>query len=784
GKSTLIKIIGGVLRPDEGKILINGKAVVFKEPRDAERQGIVVLHQDPRLCPDLSVVENVLLGHLPTHLGWVDWKAAEEKTRDLLRRLAVTLPLDLPVSHLTAAQRQLVVLARALSIKAQWLILDEPTAPLSASETETLFTILRQLKSQGVGILIVSHRVEEILSLCDTVTVLRDGTKVTTVSAKEVTRDDLIRLMSPRTTGAGGTIQRTPPAFGGPLLKLENFQAVGMKEPVHLTVHRGEIVGFFGLVGSGRSEFAQAIVGLACALDGELYWKDKKGAFGNLRQALKAGIAYLPEDRLTEGIHPIRSVRENIGLSNLPKLSRWSVVNSEREKLLAKQMVESLRIRTHSLEEPVAHLSGGNQQKVSLAKWLAAQPDLLILDEPTHGVDVATKAEIHRLIRQMRDNGKGIILISSELPELMELADRILVFRDGRIVGEFRPQEGAQRIFQRALGNGDSKVETRRPIPGQRLSAFRFGREAILALFLVILVLVVGAFNRDFLLPSYWLQLLKETVPTFIVTAAIAGLIISGNLDLSVGSLLGASAMTAGLLAKAGFHPLWSVATSVVLGAAVGTINGLLTTTLQVSSVVVTLGMMGIIRGLMLFFTKGNWVTDLPDSFRWLAHGAPLGLPNNLLLAGLIAVLLIVVLKQTHWGRQIYGIGSNPEASRLAGIPVKKRVVQAFALCGALTGLAGVLSAAQFAVVQSETGKGFELAVITAAVLGGVRIFGGAGSVLGALIGALTVSVITSALTFLHLPGEWGQFFLGFLILVSLLADIISRRGIPAPRGW
>ncbi len=776
GKSTLIKVIGGVVRPDSGRLLLEGRPVWFREPRDAERSGIVVLHQDPRLCPHLSVVENVLLGHLPHRFGWVDWRKAEKTTERLFDLLGAAIPPKAFVSDLTAGQRQLIVLARALSIRARWLLLDEPTAPLTASEVETLFKIVMQLKRQGVGILFVSHRVEEVLQLCDRVSVLRDGCLITTRSVADVTAEGIIRLMSPQ-----ATLSKTPskPRSGGrPLLMVQGFTTPDINHPVSLTVHSGEIVGFFGLVGSGRTELAQSIVGLRASRSGTIALDGNPIPRNDYRAAVVKGIAYLPEDRLSQGVQILRSIRENIALPNLRRLSSLGFIDGPAEKSLAERMVCRLAIRCRTVDEPVSHLSGGNQQKVALARWLAGLPDVLILDEPTHGVDISTKAEIHRLISEMKESGRGIILISSELPELMALADRIVVFRDRSIVGEFTSDAPHDQIFQLAVGTDGRQrdrsprtpVPTARPIP--------VAREITLILFVMLLTMGIGIVNPNFLDPSYWLELLQDSVPVLVVTGATAALIISGNLDLSVGSVLGASAMLAGQLAKWEVPILLVVCSAIAFGASVALVNGFLTTRLGISSVIVTLGTMSIVRGATLFITKGNWVTDLPDSFRLLALGRPLLIPNNLLIALAVGFFLILLMSRTHFGRQVYAVGSSVEAAHLAGIPTRSRIVSTFILCGSLTGLAGALTAAQFAVVQSETGKGFEMQVITAALLGGVGIFGGTGTVGGALVGALTVSVITSALTFLGVPGEWGQFCGGLLILMSLLSESPTLRGI------
>jgi len=782
GKSTLIKIAGGVFPPDEGSILINGSQVKFSDPRDAQLYGIIVILQTPTLCQHLSVAENILLGHLPTRFGIVQWGKAYRLAQELIAQLGVSLPLNEPVRNLSASQQQLVALARALSLQARWLILDEPTASLSHSEVERLFSILRQLKAQGVGVLFVSHRLEEVLEISDRITVLRDGEKVATIPTNEATRERLIELMVGRTPTdfSGGSVasEDLKRRETAPLLQLENVSVNGFAKRVNLTVFKGEAVGLFGLVGAGRSELAQAVVGLRRISDGQVFWKGERVRFRSPQEALRAGIAYLPEDRIRQGLLQSRSIRENISLPNLAQFSRWGIVDEQAEREVAQKQAEALRVKMATVEQPTRELSGGNQQKVALAKWLLTNPELLILDEPTHGIDVATKAEIHRLILEWKRRGKTILLISSELEELQKLCDRIVVMRQGEIVGEFEPNAPQAQILEAAFKQFDRKVEgTEKREPKWRASVRRIlSRELSLLSFIALVAIAVGLKNPAFVTGEHWLTLVQESAPMLIGAVAIAMVILSGNLDLSVGSVLGACAMAAGHAAKAGLPLPLVVLLASGLGAAIGTVNGFLVTRFSIPSIIVTLGMMGIVRGTMIVLTKGYWVIGLPESFRWLGTGKILSVPVPIWVATATLALGWFLLSRTGWGRDLYAIGNNPETARLAGIPVRRRLFSVFVVCGALIGLAALVYAARFPVVQSETGKGFELDAITAAVFGGVNIFGGAGSVIGAALGAFAVTVLHSALTFMQLAGEWDKFALGGLILLSIVADSFRHR--------
>jgi ribose transport system ATP-binding protein/rhamnose transport system ATP-binding protein len=652
---------------------------------------------------------------------------------------------------------------------------------LSRSEVERLFAILSQLKAQGVGILFVSHRLEEVLEISDRVTVLRDGEKIATLPTHQVNREKLIELMvgTVPTEIAEKRTGKIEPKSSPVLLQLRNLSVNGFANEVSITVRQGEIVGLFGLVGAGRSELAQAIVGLRKVGNGQIFWKGKQVRFTSPQDALKAGIAYLPEDRLRQSLLQVRSVRENISLPNLRKFSRLGVVDEGAEIETVQKQAEALRVRMATIEQPVRELSGGNQQKVALAKWLLANPELFILDEPTHGIDVATKAEIHRLIADWKRQGKTVLLISSELEELQQLCDRIVVMRQGKIVGEFEPTAPQTQILEAAFGRVEFKAEGKPVSEGRiwRIGWMRFfSRELSLLLFIALVALVVGMKNRAFVTGEHWLTLVQESAPMLIGASAIAMVILSGNLDLPAGSVLGACAMAAGHAAKAGLPLPVVILLALGLGAAIGAFNGLLVTRLSIPSIIVTLGMMGIVRGTMIVLTKGYWVIGLPESFRWLGTGKLLSVPVPIWVSLTTLLLVWFLLRQTNWGRDLYAIGNNLEAARLAGIPVRKRLFSVFVACGLLIGLAALVYAARFPVVQSETGKGFELDVITAAVFGGVNIFGGAGSVIGAALGAFAVTVLHSALTFMQLAGEWDKFALGGLILLSVVIDSVRQR--------
>ena len=454
GKSTLIKVISGVYRPDGGTVRLDGELVHFNSPHESQAAGIATIYQELSLYPELTVAENIFMGHAPRrHVGPVnvlDWKTMYQRARELLASLDIhDMDVHRKVGTLNVGNRQRVEIAKALSINARILIMDEPTAALTEADVERLFELVRLLKQRGVGIIYISHRLQEVFQLADRVTVLRDGHYVDTRQVAQTSEDDLIRMMVGRTIT--DLFPKLPSEIKGDVLEVRNLTRAPQTRDVSMTVRAGEIVGLAGLVGSGRSEFAQVVFGILPADAGEILLEGTPIRIKSPAQAMKLGIAYVPEDRGTQGLVRQMKIRENISMAVLGSLVRGGFVDGPAEKKLALQTIKQLSIRATSSEQVVNKLSGGNQQKVVVGKWLASKPRLLIVDEPTRGVDVGAKAEIHRLMSELAQQGLGILMISSELPEVLGMSDRILVMREGRLVAEFSRAEATQENVGAAM---------------------------------------------------------------------------------------------------------------------------------------------------------------------------------------------------------------------------------------------------------------------------------------------------------------------------------------------
>lgn len=451
GKSTLLKALAGVHKIDSGSITLNGKAFEQGSTRASRDQGIAVIYQEPSLFPDLTLAENVYVGRQLTKGAVVDWAAMDAKARELFGQLGVNLDPQIRARGLSIADQQIVEIAKALSTNATVIVMDEPTAALSSKEVDRLFKVARNLEAQNCAVVFVSHRLDEVFALCSRITVMRDGATVGSALAKDLDENKVIKLMVGREISE--LFPKLPAKVGDVVLKVDGLASAGQFADISFEVRAGEILGIAGLVGSGRSEVVRAIFGVDKYDQGSVTLKGKNYKSGNPSVMMRAGMALVPEDRRQQGLFMPQSIEKNTAVTMLKRISNALIVRAKSEAKLAVEWGKTLQLKYADVKDPVERLSGGNQQKVVLAKWLATEPDLLIVDEPTRGIDVGTKSEVHKLLSQKAQEGMAIIMVSSELPEVMGMADRILVMREGRMVGEFdRKAATAEKIIAVATG--------------------------------------------------------------------------------------------------------------------------------------------------------------------------------------------------------------------------------------------------------------------------------------------------------------------------------------------
>ena len=452
GKSTLMKILTGVYTKDAGTIYVDGQEVSYKNPQEAEKAGIVFIYQELNVLFDLTVEENLFMGkEITKKFGVCDKKAMRAKAQEIMDRMGVKIPVNAVMSDLSVGQQQMVEICKALMVDAKVIIMDEPTAALTQSETEALFEVMNALRKKGVSIVYISHRMEEIFELCDRITILRDGQYIGTRNICDITMDDVVQMMIGREIGE--RFPKRESSIGEEVFRVEGLTHEKLFRDVNFSVRAGEVLGVSGLMGAGRTEIMQAIFGNLPVVSGKVFIEGKEVSIKNPRQAIAAGIGFITEDRKTEGLLLEKSIAENIELANLNKVSKRSVLSRKQGAELVKRGIEEFRIKCFGPEHECGNLSGGNQQKVVLAKWIYTDPKILILDEPTRGVDIGAKKEIYNVINEMAAKGVAVIMVSSELPEVLGMSDRIMVVHEGHITGII-DAEGADQAKVMTLATG------------------------------------------------------------------------------------------------------------------------------------------------------------------------------------------------------------------------------------------------------------------------------------------------------------------------------------------
>ena len=461
GKSTLVKIMTGVYRQTAGRVLMNGRDISFKSALDAQAAGISAIHQEASMFSELTVTENIFMGH---HIkkgksgkGPVDWKSMRQKTRELLDTMELDISPDSAVKSLGVAQRHMVEIAKALSIDSRIVIMDEPTSALTLREVDDLYKIIRRLKKEGKAIIFISHKFEEIFDICDTYTVFRDGRMVGEGTVADATIGAIINLM------VGRSLDKLFPKgeahIGSGIIEVEGLSRTGYFKDISFNLHRGEILGFFGLIGAGRTEVMRVLFGIDSASSGTIRLNGEEISFSRPKEAMKSGIAYIPEDRHEQGTILDMSITDNITLPKVDDLAHFGVLDRKAERSLAEEFANKIEIKSAGLSVNTSTLSGGNQQKVVLAKWLSTNPDILILDEPTKGIDVGTKARVHKIVSDMAAQGKAVILVSSELPEVLGMSDRIVVMHEGFITAVMnREDANPDSVMRAAIASPEEAV--------------------------------------------------------------------------------------------------------------------------------------------------------------------------------------------------------------------------------------------------------------------------------------------------------------------------------------
>jgi len=812
GKSTCVKMLGGVYQPSDGSIRVNGTDVELRTPLDAQRLGIAVVHQHPGLFPDLPIYENVYAGQpLKTRLGLLDHGRMGQEARRWLEMLGLRVDPTMATGLLSTSEQQLVEIAKALAFDAKILILDEPTASLTIGETDRLFKVIEDLKDHGVAMLFVGHRLEEIMAVSDRVTVMRDGCWVADLDTADTSEQRIVELMVGRELT--DIYPEKVAEIGDLVLRLRDLGVRGNFSGVSIDVRAGEIVGLAGLVGAGRTEVARAVFGIDKPNAGQIELDGKPLQIASPAAALAHGIAYVSEDRRGQSIIEDFSILDNATLPVIENASRFGLIKRRAEFSLVDGPLQRMRLKFANYAQPIGNLSGGNQQKVVLAKWLATNPRLLILDEPTQGVDIQAKAEVHHIIAELAGQGLAILMISSDMPELLGTCDRIYVMHQGRVAAEFDAEQANQidiGLAATGLLTSDAKLgatsdddlerlESQEEKKKTELVSLSQGarpwwrkalarRELGLVLAIALVLLPLGIINPNLLSPSNIADLGVTTTLYGVACLGQMVVMLTRNIDLSLGSIIGLSAY-ASAWAMSGLPDAPAVVgilIAVAVGLVCGAVNGLIVAYGRVPSIVVTLGTLAIFRGIDAIVSNGRQISSGMVPPQWLAWTAGRFLGISLLVWIGLALFLVFAgfLRNTRFGRDIYATGSNPEGADLIGIKTRARTFAAFAISGTLAGFAGAMWASHFATVDGQLAYGLELTLVASVVVGGVSLRGGTGSVLGVLLGTIGLIIIQNAITVARINPSYLQAFFGGAILLTVLVDtILSRRNVRLTRG-
>ncbi len=785
GKSTLVKVLTGVYQPDAGEVLIAGKAVRLRDVRDAEANGIAIVHQDQQLIAQFDVTSNALLGKEIVRLGGLlDRQAMNRTVQAALDRVAADFAPTTLVRDLSVAQRAQVSIAAALLRNPTALILDEPTASLSDKEAERLFDIIRKLRAEGVTIIYISHYLDEVLNLVDRITVLRDGRLVATAPVAEISRGEVVKMIVGREIAQ--LYPKVAVPIGAPMLEVRGLSQGTALRGIDLTVRAGEILGIAGLVGAGRSELAMTLVGALPRSGGTVMLGGRPSHPADPRRAKRDGFALIPEDRRHEGLITELSVRDNLTLPNIARWSRFGLLNLRREREAARELVTRLDIQPPSIKPVTRNLSGGNQQKIVVGRWLTGDARVFLFDEPTTGVDVGSKIEIYRQMVELARQGAAVIFISSDFEEIAAMCDRTIVMRRGRIARVIDDQSEAtpEALLYFASGSveGDKADDVLNAADGA-------GRASPLAEFLarwgtvigmLVTLAIIAALAPQFLSLGNVFDVLKQGSVLAFIALGLTVVLIAGGFDMSAGATSQFAANVAAGTLLAGLGSGAAIVIGGALGAVIGLLNAALMLIFRIPAFVATLGMMFVIMGATLLYNGGQALTlsDLP-SFFFLGQGYVGPVPFVFILLIAMTFVLHVVLKRTRLGLRMYAVGQNEAAALLRGVGRNRYALASCVLGGLVLGLAGVILAAySYGASALATGVDFLISALAAAFLGSTISRAGELDVIGTVAAAIFLASLSNGLILMGISNQALPGIQGIVLVLSISLGLMRRRAI------
>nr|WP_246717083.1 ATP-binding cassette domain-containing protein [Oricola nitratireducens] len=777
GKSTLISIAAGILEANAGEIRIMGRTVDDTDVRAMRARGVSVANQHPALVPDLTVRENLQL---------VAPGIEDAELQAMLQRVAtesLTIDPQERVADLILARRHVVEIARALITRPQVLIFDEPTEPFQEAEVDKLFALIRSLRDEGIAIVYISHRLNEVMQIADRISVLRDGRLIETRRAGEYTPNEVVTLIAGQPLDQVFPPKGTNAETSAPVLETKELAGPGF-DGVDLVLRAGEIVGLTGVEGQGQREFLRCLAGIVSRRSGEVRIKGKTHSGESVPASRAAGFGFVPDDRHSEGLFLPMSIRENIGLGIFNRIARGGVIDWADDHRIGGEIAAGLGVKAASIETPVSALSGGNQQKVLIGREIAFGPSVLLVDEPTHGVDIGARSEIYRQLREVADNGTPVLVASSDGIELEGLCDRVEVFSRGRIVQELV----GEAVSDEAITEANLHATQLREISGVSERATnsdwrrRLGDHLPAVANLVVAGGIMAAANavNPLFLSGFNLSMLMTFVCSLaFISAAQLCVMLIGEIDLSLGPLAGLVVVLCSFLMGPDQPPgsIAIAAIAVVLMCMLfGLAQGVLVELLRLPSMVITLATFSGIQGVSLLLRPqpGGRISDLlSDAIGFSVFGIPTGMVAVIA----VAVVLQFVLARSSFGRAWRATGSDARASHILGVKARQVRLAAFALAGLLTGCGGLVLASQVGIGTATTGVNYTLLGITAAVLSGAKISGGRGSFLAVLASSLLVQTIMNATPFLRLSDAWQYWLIGGATLVAASFFSLSAGG-------
>ena len=781
GKSTLMKILVGEYSRDEGEIFIEGQRVEIPTPADGRKLGIRMVYQDTRLISELPVYQNVFLAtEMMCGRVLTNERSMRAKCEEMLRGFGIKVDVDALVKDLTIAQKQLVEIAKALVVQPNMLILDEPTSALTPAEVEQLFRIVREISGRGVTVVFISHRIPELLEICGRFVVLRDGVRVGTAEKDEVTSDSLIKMMVGRDVVSAAHPDEAKQRKET-ILSVRNLSSPGKFENINFDLYKNEILGLYGIDGNGQRELLQAIYGCCnytgtISIDGRLIHPTSPS------KANQEGISFLTNDRHGKNVFMSLKISENIKIPNLCHWSKFGVLDQKLSEEKVKQGLDTFNVKYNSDDQFLRELSGGNQQKVAISSRALQSPRVFIFDEPTIGIDVGSKSEIYTFLRKLTSEGIGVIILSSDMTEMMQVSDRILVMSNGRMSGEFCTEEVTEAQIGAAAIMGKKTEKTaaqEKKQPEKRRSKISGGKWTAslgVAMLIALLCAAGTAKSSTFLTPYSLGLILWQCIPLVLTSIGQNLIIIGGGIDLSLGSILSlTTCVMSYFLIEPGSGPV-TMAVVLLSGIVCGLVNAELVVRLRIPHFIATLATQIVFYGVALTLrpsAEGRMLQSFTSAVKYKINGI---LPVAAIVLLIVVIAMEILLQRTKFGRALYAAGSNRDAAYSSGINVVKIRFMAYVLGALFAAAAGFVLGCRIGCGDPNAGSTFSIQSIASCVIGGTIMSGGRGTITGCALGALLMTVLSSFLNMIEISSYWQYVWQGGLILLSVIIHYITGR--------